>query len=132
MVHQSMQKTTPSKDLMRRETTAQPMVTVMPLVDIFENDEELLIVAEMPGAKRENLAVKFANDTLTLTCTRQLDKEGTLLLGELQPAEYNRSFVIPRGVDASKITAELKLGVLNVHLPKGESARARQIEVKQL
>lgn len=132
MVQQSMQKAGPTKDLMKRETTALPLVTVMPLVDIFENDEELLIVAEMPGARRQDLAVKFVNDTLTLTCARTLEKEGSVLLGELHPAEYNRSFVIPRGVDATKITAELKNGVLNVHLPKGEAARPRQIEVKQL
>lgn len=106
------------------------LVRLVPAVDIYENADEILLMAEMPGACKEDLDLNFANDTLTMTCPRKLNDEGVKLVGELRPAEYSRSFLIPKGIDTKMISAELKEGVLRVHLPKSEEVKPRQIEVK--
>jgi HSP20 family molecular chaperone IbpA len=113
-----------------RSLRTPQLMRLVPAVDIFENDDEILLMAEMPGACREDLEVHFANDTLTMTCPRKLSDEGVKLVGELRPAEYSRSFLVPKGIDTKMISAELKEGVLRVHLPKSANLKPRHIEVK--
>ncbi len=98
--------------------------TVLPAVDIFENKEELLIVADLPGVSKENLTINFDKGHLTL--------EGRLreFGPEEEPFDYRRTFVVPQGIDAEKICAQLQNGVLRVTLPKPAALKPRQIEVK--
>jgi len=97
--------------------------TVAPAVDIFENKEELLIVADLPGVAKEDLSIQFDKGHLTL--------EGRLKAfgPEEEPFDYRRTFVIPQGVDAEKIAANLQGGVLRVTLPKPATLKPRQIAV---
>ena len=96
---------------------------VAPAVDIFENKEELLIVADLPGVAKEDLAIQFDKGHLTL--------EGRLKSfgPDEEPFDYRRTFVIPQGVDAEKIAANLQNGVLRVTLPKPAAMKPRQIAV---
>lgn len=98
--------------------------TVAPPVDIFENKDELLILADLPGVAKENLSINFDKGQLTL--------EGRLqdFAPEEEPFDYRRTFVIPQGIDADKISANLQNGVLRVALPKPAAMKPRQIEVK--
>jgi len=96
---------------------------VAPAVDIFENKEELLIVADLPGVAKEDLAIHFDKGQLTL--------EGRLreFGPEEEPFDYRRSFTVPQGIDAEKISANLQGGVLRLVLPKPLAWKPRQIAV---
>jgi len=106
-------------------------VTLTPRVDVLETEQEILVVGDLPGVKQENLDVRFENGELTLHGRRtaaNLDK--AMFLNEVEAADYFRSFRISEKIDAEKIWAELKDGVLTLHLPKAEAAKPRKICVK--
>jgi HSP20 family protein len=103
---------------------------VIPACDIYENKEEVLLVADLPGVAPEALRINLDNDELTLEARRDLASEGTLLTAEYLACDYRRSFVVPSGIDASKIAAELKNGILHLHLPKSDEVKPRQISVR--
>jgi HSP20 family molecular chaperone IbpA len=98
--------------------------TVVPAVDVFESKDELLILADLPGVTRDKLEVNFAKGQLTVSGRP----------GELAPEEgafdYRRTFVVPQGIDAERISAQLQNGVLRLSLPKPAALKPRTIEVK--
>ena len=104
--------------------------TVSPLVDIYENDDEILLHADMPGVVKDNIKVNIDNGTLTLSAIRNLETKKSVTWEEFGNVEYKRSFSVPQTIDVSKVDAELKDGVLRLHLPKSEAAKPRQIEIK--
>lgn len=104
---------------------------VVPLVDVFENDEEILLYAEMPGVVKEDINVNLDNGKLDIVGYRKMEKvEGASEWKEFGEVEYRRRFSVPQSIDVSKVAAELRDGVLHLHLPKSEAARPRQIEIK--
>jgi HSP20 family molecular chaperone IbpA len=109
-------------------TQARP--TFSPAVDIYENQDELLLVADVPGVKLEDVAIEFERNQLTLTARRQLPELKGLREGDFPVFDYVRSFTVPRGIDAEKIHAELSNGVLSVHLPRSAAAKPRKIDVR--
>ena len=98
--------------------------TVAPAVDIFENKDELLILADLPGVTKEDLSVHFDKGRLSI--------EGRLqgFAPDEEPFDYRRSFAVPQGIEADKIAANLQNGVLRLSLPKPAAAKPRQIEIK--
>jgi HSP20 family protein len=107
----------------------QQRPAVAPAVDVFENKDELLIVADMPGVVREHVNLHLEKGKLTLDARRDEAAEGNLLAAEFRAVDYRRTFLVPQGIDAEKISAELVHGVLRVHLPKAAALRPRQIKV---
>ena len=104
----------------------RPAVT--PAVDIFENKDELLIVADLPGVGNDELTLNLDKGKLTIEGRRKASGEpGDTDGGAF---DYRRVFAVPQGIDAEKIAANLTGGVLRVHLPKSEALKPRQIEVK--
>lgn len=110
----------------------------LPVVEIVEKADELLLTAELPGMKRENVEVVFEDDVLTIRGEKKDEKhekeekeEFRYHLWERSYGAFNRSFTLPRTIDATKILAEFKDGVLTVHLPKTAQAKAkgRKIEI---
>ena len=105
----------------------------MPAVDIFETREhEFVLKAELPDMKREDIAVTFENGVLTLTGERQADfdvNDGTFHRSERAFGRFSRSFTLPPTVDASRIHAAYKDGVLTVRVPQREDAKPKQIVV---
>jgi HSP20 family protein len=102
-----------------------------PRVDIFENDKELTLYAEMPGVRPEDVELRYEKGELMLygkVKPRQGNRQ--TLLQEYDEGDFYRAFNIHESIDSSKITAECKNGLLTVHLPKAEAARPRQITVK--
>lgn len=100
-----------------------------PAVDIYENKDELLVVADLPGVTREGLSIRLEKGELTFEARRSDAAE----IGSGAPAElpdYRRSFVVPQGIDADKIAADLNAGVLRIHLPKSASIKPRQIPIR--
>lgn len=104
--------------------------TIVPLVDIFENDDEILLYADMPGVKKEEITINVDNGRLELTGVRKMDTSGATGWEEFGEVEYKRVFSVPQSIDVSKVNAELSYGVLKLHLPKSEAAKPRTIEIK--
>jgi HSP20 family protein len=105
--------------------------TLQPVVDVYENQDELLLVADVPGARNDGVSVHLDNNQLTIEARRVDDSPpGSALITESRSYDYFRAFTVPRGIDASKIEAQLTGGVLWLHLPKSEALKPRRIEVK--
>ena len=104
-----------------------------PPCDIFETDKELVMKFELPEVKKEDVIVKLEQNVLTLHGERKFeektDRENYHRV-ERHYGEFMRSFNVPLYVNAAKINAEFKDGVLTITLPKNEEARPKQINVK--
>jgi len=106
-------------------------VTYSPRIDIWENEEELVLYADLPGVASEDLDIRFENRELTLHGrVRPRHENITFLDGEYGIGDFFRTFSIGETIDADKISAELRNGVLALHLPKVEAVKPRRIEVK--
>ena len=107
--------------------------TWVPPVDIYETDNhEVVIKAELPEMKREDISVTFENNVLTLKGERKLEQEvkrDSYQRIERRFGSFTRSFTLPSTVDASKINASYKDGVLTIRLPQREEAKPKQITV---
>jgi HSP20 family protein len=104
-----------------------------PPVDILEKDDNLVIRAELPGVQKEEIDVRVENGVLTLHGERKQEsevEEGTTHRMERVFGTFTRSFTLPTTVDASKVTATYKDGVLEVLVPKAETAKPKKIEIK--
>jgi HSP20 family protein len=99
---------------------------VAPAVDIYENRDEILVLADVPGAQNEGITVRLDKNELYLHARREDQGPGKKVTG----ADYSRTFIVPRGIDGDRISAEMNAGVLKIHLPKSESAKPRKIEVR--
>ncbi len=105
----------------------------IPPVDIFETDDhEVVLKAELPDMKREEINLTFENGVLTIRGERKFDeqiKRENYHRVERQHGTFSRSFTLPNTVDASRISASYKDGVLTVRLPQREEAKPKQIAV---
>ena len=120
-----------AEPLFRREQTWASM----PAVDVVESEKGYEITADLPGMDEKNIEVKVADGVLTMKGERQEEKEEKkkdYYLQERSFGSFQRSFELPEGVDADKIEASFKKGVLTVKLPKKPEAQksAKKIEVK--
>ena len=110
-----------------------PLKAWIPPCDIFETDKELVMKFELPEVKKEELEVRLEQHVLTLRGERKFEEKSdreNYHRVERHYGEFMRSFSVPMYVDAARITAEFKDGVLTVTLPKNEEARPKQINVK--
>ncbi len=103
-----------------------------PLVDIAEDDNAYVITAELPGLKKEDIKVGVQDDVLTISGERTYEKEENgkkFHRVERAHGRFSRQFTIPGNSDGEKVSAEFKDGMLQVHLPKTETVKPKQIEV---
>lgn len=103
---------------------------VAPVVDIFENKTEILIVADLPGVGPDAIDVRLDKNELTISGKRASAPEGNALAVEGRTGDFTRTFLVPQGIVADGITADVAQGVLRVRLPKVSMQRPRQIAVK--
>ena len=105
----------------------------VPAVDIYETDKnEVVLKAELPDMKREDISVTFENGVLTLKGERKFEdevKKENFQRIERRHGSFSRSFTLPNTVDAGKISASYKDGVLTIRLPQREEAKPKQIAV---
>lgn len=103
---------------------------VSPPVDIFENVDEILVVADVPGATAEGLDIHFDKDQLFIEAKSEpLGGELKPLFREFASVDYRRIFELAPGIDVEKITADLTGGVLSIHLPKAAALKPRRIQI---
>jgi HSP20 family protein len=117
----------------RREDDLMSRGTWTPAVDIYEVDGALVLKAELPDMRREDIDVSVENNTLTIRGERRLDheiKQESFHRVERAYGQFSRSFSLPNTVDTTKIGAEYKNGVLCVKLPVREEAKPRSINVE--
>jgi HSP20 family protein len=103
-----------------------------PAVDIAEHDKEYEVTAELPGMDEKDIDVKFADGALTIKGEKKEEKEEKkkdYYLSERRFGSFQRSFRVPEGVDADKIDASFKNGVLTVVLPKSVEAQKREKKI---
>jgi len=122
------------KNMVKREETTPERIrenrVVTPAVDIYENNNEILLIADVPGVSTTGLNVHLENGELAIEASRSSELQGAVLVQGYEHLDFLRVFKVPNTIDAGKISAELKNGVLNIHLPKMETLRPRRIEVK--
>lgn len=104
---------------------------VRPEADIFETPEAFVVMLEMPGARKESIALAIQNGTMTVQAhvPPHHAEEASLLLREIAAPGYYRAFTIGDGVDVNNVDAHFDLGVLTVKLFKSELAKPRTITV---
>jgi len=106
-------------------------VTVAPRVDLWEKDDELLLLADLPGVRPEDVDVRFENGELTVHGRRAAAHGGKpRARWEYEVTNYFRTFRVTEQIAADRIAAELKDGILTLHLPKVEAVKPRRIAVR--
>src|SRR5216110_1651430 len=104
-----------------------------PSVDIFENKDQIVLEAELPGMNREDFDLTIENNVITLRGERRFEKKDdadNYHRVERAYGSFTRSFTLPQTVSGEGATAEYRNGVLRVTLPKREETKARRIEIK--
>ena len=115
---------------MSEPTKPGPVFT--PAVDIHETDQDITLLADLPGVKPEDLQVDIRDNVLTLTAKKSSASgpTETVVLRETRAGTFFRQFTLSEAIDQTKIEAALVDGVLRLALPKVEKLRPRQISVK--
>ncbi len=105
---------------------------VRPAVDIYENQDELLLIVDLPGVRSDAISVDLDKETLTIQAKRAdaVPEHGRVVYGEAASWDYKRVFTVPEAVDAERIRADFKHGVLEVHLPRHERTKPRRINIQ--
>jgi len=122
---------TEERTLAKREDTRELENTLVPPVDIFELQDALVVVADLPGVEKDAIDVRVENNILTIKGA--IAKEAAAhapIYEEYGLGDYFRQFELTDTVDQEKIRAEMKHGVLTIHLPKAEKAKPKTIAVK--
>jgi len=119
------------RELENKEETTIPARIFVPPADIFEGENDLTVVLEMPGVEKANVDIRVEDGVLNVQGRLDLTKYQGLqpLYTEYNIGHYSRSFRFSNRVDHNKIGAEMKDGVLSLKLPKSEEAKARTIQV---
>lgn len=121
------------KNLTHREANENGEVGVVtrPRVDVLETEQELMLLADLPGVRPTDVDVRFENGELTIHGRRTpAHPNKKRALWEYEPTHYHRTFRLTEDVAAERIDAALKNGVLTIRLPKAEAAKPRRIAVK--
>jgi HSP20 family protein len=100
-----------------------------PNVDLFENPDEWIVLAEVPGISKNDLKIDFENGVLTLSGERKNDSDQDFKLKETKSGSFCRGFAFPSDIDPELIKAELKEGILKVKVPKPEETKPKEIKV---
>lgn len=104
-----------------------------PSVDILENRDELLVLADVPGARPENIDIQYENSALSIHVRvdeSHRPENVRFLWREYGIGDFHRSFELGEAIDHTKIHAEVNDGVLTIHLPKAEAVKPRKIAVQ--
>lgn len=119
------------REVDKAEESTRPTRAFMPSTDIFETEEALNVVLEMPGVSRDNVDINVEDGVLTVEGRIDFQKYEGLrpVYSEYNVGPYRRSFRVSSQVDQDRISAEMTDGVISLTLPKAEKAKPRRIKV---
>lgn len=102
-----------------------------PAIDVAETKEKILVRAEVPGVKQDAISIEFENGVLAIRGERKLEKEEGVTWHRVERTygAFSRSFTLPRTVDAEKIAATYRDGILEIEVPKKEEAKPKHIKI---
>jgi HSP20 family protein len=120
------------RELDQKDETTIPARVFLPNADIYETQDALTVILEMPGVEKDNVEVHVEEGVLSVAGRLDLSKYKGLqpLYTEYNIGHYSRSFRLSSKIDQTKIAAEMNNGVLSLTLPKVEEAKPRTIKVK--
>ena len=120
------------RELENKEEATIPARMFVPAADIYEAENDLTVILEMPGVEKKNVNIDVADGVLSVEGRIDLTKYQGLqpLYTEYNIGHYSRSFRLSSKIDQNKIAAEMKDGVLSLMVPKIEEAKPRIIQVK--
>lgn len=120
------------QEVPRQGEATKPGKYFIPAVDIYETDQEVTVIAEMPGVTARGIEVTLEDDVLTIKGRKEAEEHpnARVLLQEYESGNYQRRFTVSETIDQDKIRASLNNGLLKVVLPKTEPAKPRKIEVQ--
>jgi HSP20 family protein len=106
-----------------------------PVTDVREDENGLNVSVELPGLSTDDVSVSVENGILSISgekkqVTEEEDSEGIRHLAERRYGSFERTFRLPRGVDSDKVKAKFNNGLLNIDIPKSETAKKKQVEIK--
>jgi HSP20 family protein len=119
----------PDKAGERSRETREDAIFIAPPVDIYENEEALIVIADLPGVDKEGVDIRIEDNMLTIKGNAKYTQPSTILRQEFSLNNYYRQFQLSNEVDQSKISAESKNGVLTLKIPKPEKSKPKQIKV---
>jgi len=105
-----------------------------PTVDVSETEGSVVVKAEVPGMERDDIEVSLTGDTLTIQGEKKDERKeskGSYRLVERRYGTFSRTIPVPQGIEADKVTAEFKNGVLTINLPKTEETRTKKIQIQE-
>ena len=120
----------PDKTGEKSLATRDDSIYIAPPVDIFENEDSLIVVADLPGVDKDGVDIRIDDYILTIKGNAKYTQQANVLRQEFTLQNYYRQFQLSDEVDQSKISAESKNGVLTITLPKAEKSKPKQIKVK--
>jgi HSP20 family molecular chaperone IbpA len=120
----------PDKTGKKSLATRDEEIYIAPPVDIFENEDSLIVVADLPGVDKDGVDIRVEDDILTIKGNAKYTQPANVLRQEFTLQNYYRQFQLSDEVDQSKISAESKNGVLTIMMPKAEKSKPKQIKVK--
>lgn len=119
-----------SKAMQRQSQQPEDKRYLIPATDIYETDDEIKLICDMPGVKKEDINVSVKNDELIiLGKTGLMEDEEDLIYTEIYHYDYKRIFVLSDTIDREKIQAKIESGVLYITLPKEERVIPREIPI---
>jgi HSP20 family protein len=104
----------------------------LPAVELVENEGEFVLTAEIPGMAKGDVDINVEDNVLTLKGEKKFERDeekDEMHIREREYGAFTRAFTLPRNVDAAKIRAEYRDGVVEIHLPKAPNAKGRQIKI---
>lgn len=104
-----------------------------PAIEVYEEKDDVVVKAELPGMKRENLELNISDNLLTIRGEKKKEeevKEKGYYYSERSYGSFTRTVEIPKGIQADKIRASFKDGVLEVRLPKTEEAKRKEVKIR--
>ena len=119
------------QELKTKSETTQTRPVFVPPVDIYETNDALVLLADMPGVSNDGVEIHLEDSELTIRGkVGEEPSDLNPIYTEYRSGDYYRSFTLSNVIDQEKIEATMKNGVLKVVLPKAEAAKPRKIEVK--
>ena len=102
-----------------------------PLINAFKDGDDFVVVAELPGVKKEDLDIQVRGDTLRIQGKKTIsyDENASIHRRERAAGQFDRTLSLPEDIDAAKVSAEYRDGVLTLRLPRAESAKPRTVAI---